>query len=118
MRRCFSGGGLHLNTWEDGSGYLMRFRLSYPDENRRFALLWDRDSGFEHFAVDDGEASGAFHKSSPQLTHAPHRDLADLASTFSCLLGSSRSRKPAATAVLRLIEAARTGPSPTFPKNT
>ena len=53
-RRWFSDILMDLYVWEDEAGDLVRFQLCYK-VGAEHAFTWDREDGFTHDRVDDGE---------------------------------------------------------------
>ena len=62
-RRWFTCEEFDLFVFFDGDS-IIEFQLSYDKRQYERILVWSRDSGFNHQAVDDGEHAGK-HKSSP-----------------------------------------------------
>ena len=83
-RRWFSDAEMDLFVWLDHQMPL-RFQLSYNKQRDEHALSWDRDRGFSHHRVDDGEHRVSEYKMSPLLAPAsatPATDMNHLASRF------------------------------------
>lgn len=58
-RRWFSDEYLDLIVWLDGPGSISGFQLCYDKNHSERALTWNRDRGFVHERVDDGESDPA-----------------------------------------------------------
>lgn len=67
-RRWFNSADMDLIVWQRGDGQPCGFQLCYDKGHAERALTWRDGIGFEHRAVDDGEASGGGRmKASPIL---------------------------------------------------
>ena len=66
-RRWFSSQELDLIVWLDETGAVVGFQLCYDKSRGERVLTWRAGRGYEHAAVDDGEALPAHHKSTPVL---------------------------------------------------
>lgn len=81
-RRWFSDDDWDLVIWQDGDGTIVGFQICYDRLRSEHALTWDRDSGFSHQRVDDGEDRPARHKQSPILVADGHVDFKALSARF------------------------------------
>jgi hypothetical protein len=71
-RRWFTCKDLELVVWCDESGGPIGFQLCYNNGPSECALTWNRESGFSHKIIDDGEEGPGKHKATPiLLTDAP-----------------------------------------------
>ena len=66
-RRWFSSPDLDLILWFGDDERPLGFQLCYDKTRGERALTWHADRGYEHAAVDDGEATPTPHKSTPIL---------------------------------------------------
>lgn len=66
-RRWFNSPDLDLIVWMDDRGDPTGFQLCYDKLRSERALTWHADRGYDHAAVDDGEAAPGKHKSTPIL---------------------------------------------------
>lgn len=64
-KRWFSDQYFDLIVWPDGDGSISRFELCYGKGVNEHAMVWDRQSGFSHVRVDDGERVLGRHKMTP-----------------------------------------------------
>ncbi len=67
FRRWFHADDMDLSIWLEGSDPV-RFQLSYNRHLGEKSILWNRDSGFSHFSIDDGEQQPGHYKASPIVT--------------------------------------------------
>ena len=81
--RWFSDADMDLFVWLDRQ-MPVRFQLTWNKRENEHALSWDRNTGFIHHMVDDGEPCVTEYKMTPLLTHATDDDLdaAGLATRF------------------------------------
>ena len=54
-RRWFSSNDMDLIVWADENQSITAFELYYDKNINEHVLVWRRESGFSHLAVDDGE---------------------------------------------------------------
>jgi hypothetical protein len=54
-RRWFFCHEIDLVVWEDNGGSVCDFQLAYDKHRNEHSLSWNRERGFAHYAVDDGE---------------------------------------------------------------
>jgi hypothetical protein len=54
-RRWFFCHDIDLVVFEDGQG-ICGFQLAYDKQRNEHSISWDRDRGFAHYVVDDGES--------------------------------------------------------------
>ena len=87
-RRCFTGAGVHLNTWEDGGAQIVRFRINFGN----VAVTWAGDQGFRGYQVEEGGSMGVGYKSSAMLFNLRQIDLAPIAGALSQALVKSTER--------------------------
>ncbi len=66
IQRWFSDAFFDLFTWHAGAE-IIRFQLTYAKGADERSLTWERDSGYNHDRVDDGEGRLGKHKASPIL---------------------------------------------------
>ena len=67
-RRWFNSPHLDLIVWFDGADKPIGFQLCYDKLDNERALTWREGRGYDHRAVDDGEAiTPAQHKATPIL---------------------------------------------------
>jgi len=55
-RRWFADEYFDLLVWEDETGEIVGFELSYDKNRDQRALTWEKQKGYHHFKVDDGES--------------------------------------------------------------
>ena len=80
-RRWFSDSNMDLCVWSADDGTVTGFQLAYDKHKGERALTWQRDGGFRHSVVDDGELSGG-HKGSPLLSPGTAVDASRLRREF------------------------------------
>jgi len=66
-RRVFFSDDMDLTVWFDGRDDILGFELSYDKEKNERAVRWNREEGFLHQKVDDGENRPGRYKSTPIL---------------------------------------------------
>ena len=66
-RRVFFSEDLDLTVWFDDREDILGFELCYDKETNERAVRWNRNEGFLHQKVDDGENRPGRHKSTPIL---------------------------------------------------
>jgi len=54
-RRWFSSSDVDLIVWSDETRAISAFELYYDKSVNEHVLIWRKESGFSHLAVDDGE---------------------------------------------------------------
>jgi len=54
-RRWFSSSDIDLIVWSDKTRAITAFELYYDKSINEHVLIWRKESGFSHLAVDDGE---------------------------------------------------------------
>lgn len=54
LRRWFVDDYFELYVWFDSDNAIYGFQLCYDKEGEERALTWNRDTGLNHHAVDDG----------------------------------------------------------------
>ena len=54
-RRWFSSSDIDLIVWSDETRAITAFELYYDKSINEHVLIWRKESGFSHLAVDDGE---------------------------------------------------------------
>ena len=67
-RRWFENRDFDLIIWFDDSEAIIGFELCYHKLTDEHALRWDRESGYQHYRIDDGEGGVRKHKASPVST--------------------------------------------------
>jgi hypothetical protein len=80
-RRWFSSPDLDLIVWLDDTDTMLGFQLCYDKSRGERALTWRADRGYDHAAVDDGEARPS-HKETPILVANGYLDRARVAEIF------------------------------------
>ena len=66
-RRWFNDETMDLIVWVDDCKAISGYHLTYDKSRAEHALTWDKDQGFLHHKVDDGEGRYAKYKSTPIL---------------------------------------------------
>jgi hypothetical protein len=66
-RRWFTCEDIELLVWCDDSESPIGFQLCYNNGPQSYALTWNRDCGFSHKIIDDGEQRPGKHKAAPIL---------------------------------------------------
>ena len=66
-RRWFADEYFDLLVWEDETGEIVGFQLSYDKNREQHALTWVKQKGYLHDKVDDGESKLGKFKASPIL---------------------------------------------------
>ncbi len=66
-RRMFFSEDLDLTVWFDHRGGILGFELCYDKGKNERAVRWNREQGFLHQKVDDGESRPGRHKATPIL---------------------------------------------------
>ena len=64
-RRWFSSPEFDLIVWQADDGSHRGFELCYRTGHRERAIVWTREGGYRHMAVDDGEGRAGAHKATP-----------------------------------------------------
>lgn len=67
FRRWFTDNMFDLIVWHDPDHHVTGFQLCYREDADHKALTWQRDSGFTHKRVDDGEGRPFRPKMTPIL---------------------------------------------------
>ncbi len=65
--RWFINDYFDLTLWEDETGEISGFQLSYDKINNEHVLTWKKQTGYFHDKVDDGELFPDKYKASPIL---------------------------------------------------
>ena len=61
-RRWFFAHELDLVVWEEEDGSVSGFQLAYDKHRNEHSISWQKDRGYSHYVVDDGEpVAGANH---------------------------------------------------------
>ena len=66
-RRWFADNYFDLIVWFDEKDQIVGFQLCYDIERSHRAFTWQKDSGFSHHKIDDGENRPGKVKASPIL---------------------------------------------------
>jgi len=66
-RRVFFSEDIDLTVWFDDRQEILGFELCYDKATNERAVRWNRDEGFLHQKVDDGENRPGRYKSTPIL---------------------------------------------------
>ncbi len=66
-KRWFTDANTDLFVWVDDDGQIEKFQICYNKGKDEHALSWNREQGFSHHAVDDGEQKVMKMKKSPIL---------------------------------------------------
>lgn len=67
-RRWFSSSDIDLIVWSDETRVITTFELYYDKNINEHVLIWRKESGFSHMAVDDGEQKPVLnYKEAPML---------------------------------------------------
>lgn len=98
-RRWFSDSEWDLIVWQDSAGSVVGFQICYDRTLDEHALTWNRDSGFAHQRIDDGEDRLLHHKQSPILVSDGEVDIRELTSAF---VEKSRSMDPELARFIRV----------------
>ncbi len=56
-RRWFQDDYFDLFVWQDENEEIISFQLCYDRSGEERVLVWDNEKGFEHYQIDDGEAT-------------------------------------------------------------
>jgi len=83
LRLWFEDRDTDLIVWKDASNTIVGFQLCYGKGRNERALTWDKNKGFTHDLVDDGENNSMYYKSTPILTPGGDFDAVTLAKKFS-----------------------------------
>ncbi len=67
FRRWFHADDMDLSIWLEEADPV-RFQLSYNRHLGEKSILWNREGGFSHFSIDDGEQQPGHYKASPIVT--------------------------------------------------
>jgi hypothetical protein len=81
-RRWFCSEQMDLIVWFDDAGQICGFELCYDKHQGEHAIVWGKDSGFRHMAVDDGEAKPGKYKASPILRANGYFDVSRIHATL------------------------------------
>ena len=61
-RRWFFAHEIDLVVWEEEAGAISGFQLAYDKHRNEHSISWQKDRGYSHYVVDDGEpVAGANH---------------------------------------------------------
>ena len=61
-RRWFFAHEIDLVVWEEDNGSITGFQLAYDKHRDEHSISWQKERGFSHYVVDDGEPlAGANH---------------------------------------------------------
>ena len=63
-RRWFSGSTMDLFIWQNEEDEIVSYQLTYDKPHAEKALVWNKDEGFSHLGVEDGQNPGK-HPGSP-----------------------------------------------------
>jgi hypothetical protein len=85
-RRWFTDRAVDLYVWYDADE-VVQFQICYDKGPREKALSWNRDAGFSHRSVDDGEGGVFRMRSSPILTGRAELDLDAVRRAFAAVAG-------------------------------
>ena len=55
-RRWFFCNDIDLVVWEEEDGSIHGFQLAYDKHRNEHSLSWNKERGFSHYVVDDGES--------------------------------------------------------------
>jgi hypothetical protein len=55
-RRWFFCYDIDLVVWEEEDGSIHGFQLAYDKHRNEHSLSWNKERGFSHYVVDDGES--------------------------------------------------------------
>lgn len=67
FRRWFCDSMFDLIVWYTPDSNISGFQLCYNKGSDEHVLTWQKDTGFSHNRIDDGENRGARHKMTPIL---------------------------------------------------
>ncbi len=67
FRRWFSDSMFDLIVWYAPDNKISGFQLCYNKRADEHALTWNKDTGFSHNKIDDGESRSGRHKITPVL---------------------------------------------------
>lgn len=81
-RRWFTNDFFDLLVWTAEDGAILAFQLSYDKPGYERALTWDREQGYGHSRVDDGEDQLGRIKASPILVVDGVFDFRSIAARF------------------------------------
>lgn len=57
QKRWFQNDYFDLFTWQDKAGEVVVFQLCYDRLGKERVILWNKEQGFGHHCIDDGEYS-------------------------------------------------------------
>jgi len=66
-KRWFTDNETDLFIWLDNGDDIIKFQVCYNKGKNEHALTWEKEAGFSHHAVDDGEEKVMKMKKSPIL---------------------------------------------------
>lgn len=67
LRRWFWSDYFDLIAWFNADNDIIGFQLCYDKNKKQRVLTWQKDAGYSHDYIDDGEESPGKHKSTPVL---------------------------------------------------
>jgi len=81
-RRWFEDNYFDLLVWENESGQIVQFQLSYDKRHNQRSLIWKEQIGYTHNKVDDGENKPGKYKAAPILVEDGVFDFGIIAEKF------------------------------------
>lgn len=82
QKRWFTDDYFDLIVWLDDNNGIIGFQLSYNRFKGEHALTWHRESGYNHYRVDDGENRPGKPKATPILVSDGYFDYKGIAKNF------------------------------------
>ncbi|MBN2254975.1 MAG: hypothetical protein JW736_04670 [Deltaproteobacteria bacterium] len=82
LRRWFVSDFFDLLVWENDVGEIVGFQMCYDKLHNQHALTWNKDKGYLHNKVDDGENKPGRYKSAPILIADGVFDILPIADRF------------------------------------
>ena len=87
-RRWFSSPQFDLILWLDEDQAFTGFELCYDKQDKEHAIAWTPQQGYQHMAVDTGEARPGKHKAAPILVADGVFDARRVRAAFQAVSGS------------------------------
>lgn len=82
QRLWFSDTDHDLFVWLDTTRQVASFQFSYNKLRNEHIIVWDRDKGYSHDKIDNGEVANGHYKMTPIMVPDGDADYAELAAKF------------------------------------
>lgn len=82
QRLWFSDTNHDLFVWLDDKEHVVSFQFSYNKLHNEHIIVWDRDKGYSHDKIDNGEVASGHYKMTPIMIPDGEADFSKLSSEF------------------------------------